>query len=82
MMGNWRIVDRIDDVLQSHHFRSGEELETTRHRYVALYNRQLPQSALSSMTPLQEMKDWHKLTPDQFKKQRYHFPGCDRWAND
>lgn len=29
---------RIEEVLQSHHFRSGEELETTLHRYVWLYN--------------------------------------------
>ena len=27
---------RIEEVLQSHHFRSGEELQTTLHRYVAL----------------------------------------------
>jgi hypothetical protein len=47
---------RIEDVLQSHHFRSGEELETTLHRYVWLYNQQLPQSALGSKTPLQAMK--------------------------
>jgi len=41
---------RIEDVLQSHHFRSGEELETTLHRYVVLYNQQLPQPALGSRT--------------------------------
>jgi transposase InsO family protein len=29
---------RIEDVLQSHHFRSGEELEATLHRYVWFYN--------------------------------------------
>jgi transposase InsO family protein len=40
-----RFNGRIEEVLQSHHFRSGEELETTLHRYVALYNQQLPQSA-------------------------------------
>ena len=53
-------------MLQSHHFRSGEELEATLHRYVLLYNQQLPQSALSSKTPLQAMKDWHKLKPGLF----------------
>jgi prophage antirepressor-like protein len=42
----------------NHHFQSGEQLETTLHRYVWLYNQQLPQSALSSKTPLQAMKDW------------------------
>ena len=47
-------------------FRSGEELETTLHRYVWLYNQQLPQSALGSKTPLQAMKDCHKLKPKLF----------------
>ena len=72
-----RFNGRIEEVLRSHHFRSGEELETTLHRYVALYNQQLPQSALGSKTPLQTMKDWHTLKPDLFKKQPYHLPGCD-----
>jgi transposase InsO family protein len=72
-----RFNGRIEDVLQSHHFRSGEELETTLHRYVWLYNQQLPQSALGSKSPLQAMKDWHKLKPDLFKKQPYYLPGCD-----
>ena len=72
-----RFNGRIEEVLQSHHFRSGEELETTLHRYVLLYNQQLPQSALGSKTPLQAMKDWHKLKPDLFRKQPYHLPGCD-----
>ena len=72
-----RFNGRIEEVLQSHHFRSGEELETTLHRYVALYNQQLPQSALGSRTPLQAMKDWHTLKPELFRKQPYHLPGCD-----
>ena len=41
-----RFNGRIEEVLQSHHFRSGEELEITLHRYVWLCNQQLPQSAL------------------------------------
>ncbi|MFT5341951.1 MAG: transposase InsO family protein [Paracoccaceae bacterium] len=69
--------DRIEDVLQSHHFKSGEELEATLHRYVRLYNPQLPQSALDSKTPLQAMKDWHKPKSELFKKQPYYRPGCD-----
>jgi len=72
-----RFNGRIEDVLQSHHFRSGEELEATLDRYVWLYNQQLPQSALGSKTPLQTMKDWHKLKPELFKKQPYYRPGCD-----
>jgi|AntAceMinimDraft_1070359.scaffolds.fasta_scaffold06635_5 hypothetical protein len=68
---------RIEDVLQSHHFRSGEELETTLHRCGWLYNQQLPPSALASQTPLQAMKDWHEIRPELFKKQPYSRPGCD-----
>jgi hypothetical protein len=75
-----RFNGRIEDVLQSHHFQSGEELEATLHRYVWLYNQQLPQSALGSKTPLQAMKDWHKLKPELFKKQPYYRPGCDSYA--
>jgi transposase InsO family protein len=57
----------IEEVLQSHHFRSGEELEATLHRYVRLYNQQLPQSALGSKPPLQAMKEWHKLKQPQWE---------------
>jgi transposase InsO family protein len=74
-----RFNGRIEDVLQSHHFRSGEELDATLHRYVWLYNQQLPQSALGSKTPLQTMKDWHTLKPELFKKQPYYRPGCDKY---
>jgi transposase InsO family protein len=77
-----RFNGRIEEVLQSHHFRSGEELETTLHRYVWLYNQQLPQSALGSKTPLQAMKKWHKIKPELFKKQPDYLPGCDTYADD
>jgi hypothetical protein len=73
-----RFNGRIEDVLRSHHFQSGEELQATLHRYVWLYNQQLPQSALGSKSPLQAMKDWHKTRPELFKKQPYYRPGCDR----
>jgi len=72
-----RFNGRIEDVLQSHHFCSGEELGATLHRYVLLYNQQMPQSALKSRTPLQAMKEWHKMKPDLFRKQPYYLTGCD-----
>jgi hypothetical protein len=73
-----RFNGQIEEVLQSYHFRSGEELEITLHRYVSLYNQQqLPQSALVRSSPLQAMKDWHKLKPELFKKQPYYLPACD-----
>jgi hypothetical protein len=67
-----RFNGRIEDVLRSHHFRSGEKLEATLHRYVWLYNQQLPQSALGCRTPMQAMKDWHKIKLVLFKKQAYY----------
>jgi transposase InsO family protein len=72
-----RFNGRIEEVPQSHQFRSGEELETTLHRYVWLYNQQLPQSALGSKSSLQAMKDWHKLKPEMFTKRPLYLPGCD-----
>jgi hypothetical protein len=74
-----RFNGRIEDVLQSHHFQSGEDLEGTLHRYVTPYNQQLPQPTLGSKTPLQVMKDWHNLKPDLFKKQPYYRPRCDSY---
>jgi len=72
-----RFNGRIEEVLQSHHFRSREELETTLHRHALLPKQRLPQSALGSKTPLQAMKDWHNMKPELFRKQPYHLPGCD-----
>ena len=69
-----RFNGRIEDVLQSHHFRSGEELETTLHRYTWLYNQQLPQSALGSKTPLQAMKNWRELKLKLFLIQPHYRP--------
>ncbi len=77
-----RFNGRIEEVLQSHHFRSGEELETTLHRYVWLYNQQLPQSALGSKTPFQTMKEWHKIKPELFWKQPNYLPGCDSYGSN
>ncbi len=46
-----RFNGRIEEVLQSHPFRSGEVLEATLLRYVWLYTQPLPQSALGSNQP-------------------------------
>jgi hypothetical protein len=50
-----RVNGRIEAVLQSHPFRSGEDLATTRHRTVRRCNQQLPQSGLGSTSPLPAM---------------------------
>jgi hypothetical protein len=52
-------------------------LEATLHRYVWLYNQQLPQSALGSKAPLQAMENWFKIIVRMFEKQPYYLPGCD-----
>jgi hypothetical protein len=54
-------------------------MDTTLHRYVFLYNQQLPQSALGSRSPVQSIKEWHKLKLERFKKQPYYLPGCDKY---
>ena len=74
-----RFNGRISDVLKTNRFDSALDLEQNLLRYVHLYNTQLPQSALGSRTPMQAMKDWHKLKPELFRKQPYHLPGCDTY---
>ncbi len=70
-----RFNDRIADVLKTHRFSSSEDPEQTLLRYVALYNHQLPQSALKSKTPLQAKKDWHHSHPHLLVKHPYDRPG-------
>ncbi len=68
----------ISDVLQSHHFVSGEDLAQTLYRYALLYNQQLPQSTLGSKTPLDAMKQWYKSHPHLFVKRPCNLAGGDR----
>lgn len=75
-----RFNGRIADVLKTHRFTSGEDLEQTLMRYVALYNHQLPQSALKSKTPMRAMKDWYASHPHLFVKRPYDHPGCDSYS--
>ena len=74
-----RFNGRIEDVLQSHRFRSGEDLQQTILRYVRLYNTQLPQSVLKGDTPIDALKNWHRRRPELFRKQPYNHAGCDRY---
>ncbi len=71
-----RFNGRIADVLKTHRFDSGEELEQTLLRYVALQNHQLPQSALGSKTPIQAMKQWYAVWLDLFVKRPGDLAGC------
>lgn len=71
-----RFNGRIADVLKTHRFNSAEGLEQTLLGYVALYNHQLPQSALQSKTPMQAIQQWHQSHPELFHKRTYDRPGC------
>jgi len=73
-----RFNGRISDVLKTHHFHSGEDLEQTLLRYVQLYNHHLPQSALQSKTPMQAVRGWYDSHPDLFYRRPYDRPGLDR----
>jgi transposase InsO family protein len=72
-----RFNGRISDVLNTHRFDSRQDLAQTLERYVLLYNQQLPQTALKSQTPMQEMKKWFASHPHLFKKRPHDRPGCD-----
>lgn len=72
-----RFHGRIEDVLQSHRFQSGDDLEQAIQRYATLYDQQFPQSALASRTPLQAKKDSQTLGPEVFKMQPQCLSGCD-----
>lgn len=66
-----RFNGRIADVLKTHHFNDSEDLKQTLLRYAWLYNRQLPQAALKSKTPMQTMKDYYVSHPHLFKFKPY-----------
>ena len=72
-----RFNGRIAQVLRTHHFQSGEDLEATLHRYVWLYNQHLPQKNLNHQTPLQALKAWRESHPDLFVKAVRNHPGPD-----
>lgn len=72
-----RFNGRIADLLRTHHFRSGEELETTLLRYAWLYNHHLPQKALGHVSPIEAMKNWQTSHPDLFHKRVVNLPGHD-----
>ncbi len=70
-----RFNGRISDVLQSHHFVSGEDLARTLYRYVLLYNQQLPQSILGGKTPLDAMQRWYQSHPHLLVKRSCNLAG-------
>ena len=72
-----RFNGRISEVLRSHHFQSGADLEATLTRYVWLYNQHLPQKALNHEAPIQAMKKWATTHPQLFRRRVVNHPGPD-----
>jgi transposase InsO family protein len=68
---------RIEDVLQSHHFRSSKDLEQTILRCVRLYNGQLPHAVLKGQTAIDALKDWQRKRPELFRTRICKHQGCD-----
>ncbi|WP_422110665.1 IS481 family transposase [Burkholderia multivorans] len=77
-----RFNGRIADILRTHHFHCGEELEATILRYVWLYNHQLPQKALGHVSPIQAMKQWQRSHPELFNRRVTNQPGHDNYINE
>jgi transposase InsO family protein len=63
-----RFNGRIAEVLQTHHFQTTDDLETTLHRYADLYNHHIPQKALKHRSPMQSLKEWQSSHPHLFRK--------------
>lgn len=59
----------IGEVLATTHFDAAERLEETLLRYVRLYNHQIPQKALRTLSPVQALKEWQEKRPELFMKQ-------------
>lgn len=75
-----RFNGRIADILKIHRFNSALDLEQTLQRYVVLYNESLPQCALKSRTPMQEMQRWYQSHHQLFKMNPNiinNLAGCD-----
>ena len=74
-----RFNGRIADILRTHHFQSGKELEHTIMRYVDLYNNHLPQANLNCRTPCQVMYEWYVNKPQFFDKVVHNRPEGDSY---
>lgn len=66
----------IADAIKTRRFVSGEGLEQTLLRQVALYTHQLPLSAIKSRTAMRAMKDGCASHPHLFVKRPCDGVGC------
>lgn len=76
-----RFNGRLSQVLHTHRFNSAEDLEKTLHRFVWLYNQQIPQKALRHETPVQALKRWQGSHPTLFEKNVRNHPGPDTYSS-
>lgn len=72
-----RFNGRIQEVLQTRRFDSGEDLESTLHRYAAVYNRHIPQRALGHLAPEQAIEKWRESHPNLFHDKDNNLAGLD-----
>ena len=72
-----RFNGRLSQVLRTHRFNSAEDLQTTLHRYVWLYNEHLPQKALEHTAPIDALRRWRDSHPALFIKQVRNHPAPD-----
>jgi hypothetical protein len=63
--------------LVARRFRSGEHLEDTLIRYVATYNRSIPQRALGHVSPVEASQEWYRKELDLFVSEVNNLPGLD-----
>lgn len=75
-----RFNGRIADVLRTHRFHSGEDLEMTLMRYVWLYNHHVPQKAIHHQAPIQALKQWQTSHPELFVRPVRNQPGPNSYA--
>jgi len=72
-----RFNGRISGILKTTVFNSSKERLDTRVSYLKIYNYHIPQRNIGHLTPIQKMKEWHKTSPELFKKNIYDLSGLD-----
>ncbi|UZR31055.1 hypothetical protein OOT43_18805 [Methylococcus mesophilus] len=72
---NGRIADILSRLTTSIRPKTSSR---TVHRYVTLYNHQLPLGAWAAKPPCRLCKPGSKHTPDLFYRKPYNWPGRDR----
>lgn len=67
----------IADVLKTHRFHSGEDMEQRFAAARAFVQPPATSIGTEKQTPIQAMKDWYASHPNLFQKRPYDRPGCD-----